>query len=286
MIKVDKIRVFNFEGAFRGLRNPLESHDKADSFFGIAEDWEEMYELAYEVANSYITNDWWQPGDDELFDERREWLIQQGTRYVLSSEHATEVNYLGREDLNLGRRMVLAGTDEGKFARQIFISMDITAPLHWWKEFDTYKIGTVANSESTMHRITKEPITRQKFGFDDPTIFENYPPDLKEEDIDKIIERCEWLRRRYLDCIEITKNKDISEETRQLYGEYAKHYWRRLIKELPDAWLQKRTVTLNYQVGRAMYFARRFHKQLEWREFCDIILTLPYADDLISCEKE
>ena len=98
MIKVDKIRVFNFEGAFRGLRNPLESHDKADSVFGIAEDWEEMYELAYEVANSYITNDWWQPGDDELFGEKRDWLIEQGTRYVLSSDHATEVNYLGERE--------------------------------------------------------------------------------------------------------------------------------------------------------------------------------------------
>lgn len=256
MIKVENIQVFNFEGAFRGLRNPMNSWDKSDSDFGIAlTGGDELIDAACEVAATYETH------SDEEFDDVINELLEEGTKRELgASEHYNTYAFIGAKDWALVERMVLAGTDESKFMRQIMVSMDIIAPIFLLKEFDTYKIGTVANSCSTMHKICSEPITHDCFSFD------NYSdkPAINAF-INSTINACEYLRQQYLE----TKDKT---------------YWRALIQLLPESWNQRRTVTLNYQVLRAMYFARRHHKLQEWHDFCDVIKSLPYAA-LITMEK-
>lgn len=220
MIKIENIEVFNFEGAFRGLRNPMNSWNKSDSYIDA-------------LTNKYI---------------------------------------VGENDLKLAQRMIGAGTDESKFMRQIFVSMDITAPLYWWKEADTYKIATVSNSCSTMHKITSSEITEENYSFDPEP---NKPlTDLPTNDYVRILDiknravaDVEWLRKKY------NETKD-------------KRYWRLLIQINPDGWLQKRTWTGNYQNLRNMYFARKNHKLIEWIQFCQIIEQLPYSKELICYKKD
>lgn len=267
----------NFEGAFRGLRNPLESWEKSDSQFGI--DSAEYSEEDYEVADEYCRRDGLAPIDhDKLYEAEEKyaaWLRQNGIlNYRDVKEFYTDniqYAYIGPKDLDLAQRMIKAGTSDRKFMRQIFVSVDITAPLYWWKEFDTYKIGTVANSTSTMHKLASTPITKKCFEMDD---FENlrvydnepYNTDTFVTDIwDDIINYCETLRLRY------NETKD-------------KRYWKELIRILPEAWLQTRTVTLNYEVLRNIYFQRRYHKLTEWHRFCEWIESLPYGKELITYE--
>lgn len=220
MIKIENIEVFNFEGAFRGLRNPMNSWDKSDSYIDA-------------LTNKYI---------------------------------------VGENDLKLAQRMIGAGTDESKFMRQIFVSMDITAPLYWWKEADTYKIATVSNSCSTMHKITSSEITEENYSFDPEP--DKPLTDLPTDDYVRILDiknravaDVEWLRKKY------NETKD-------------KRYWRLLIQINPDGWLQKRTWTGNYQNLRNMYFARKNHKLIEWIQFCQIIEQLPYSKELICYKKD
>ena len=276
MIKVENINVFNFKGALRGLRNPLNSWALSDSDFGIANlSWGLEDSSFEEVFNKYLEK--FNISDTETEEKIENWLINNGLSNYLGyndySEHCGEYAFIGPNDLNLIERMTLAGTDESKFLRQIFISMDITAPLSFWKEFDTYKVGTVANSCSTMHTLDKKPITKDMFSFDCPESWPNeywddeWPSDLKTSLPDETIETLEWLRQRYKE----TKNKV---------------YWRYLIDLLPDGFMQKRTVTLNYQVARAMYFARRYHKKMEWRDLCKVFADLPYAQNTITLEKK
>ena len=199
-MKFEKTQVSNFEGALRGMRNPLNSWDKSDSS--------------------------WNP------------------------------LYIGKNDMNLAQRLISAGPEHMKFMRQIFVCVDITAPLYWWKEFDTYKVGTAANSTSTMHKLTSEPITPDKFEWD--IDFADYQ--------NQIMDICENLRQKYLE----TKDKS---------------YWRALVQVLPEAWLQTRTVTMSYANLRTMYFQRRNHKLTEWSEdFCNWVETLPYSKELIMLE--
>ena len=179
--------------------------------------------------------------------------------------------FIGEKDLELAQRMVLAGTDESKFMRQIFVSFDITAPLYWWKEFDTYKVGTVANSCSTMHKLDSAEITEEMFSVDGVDLNLPLINELDANDIGwlwkDIVFYCELLRKKYKE----TGNKD---------------YWRALVQILPEGWMQKRTITLNYQVLRAMYFARRHHKLIEWLDYCAWIESLPYAKELIRLERK
>jgi hypothetical protein len=274
-MKFEKTQVMNFEGAFRGLRNPLESWAKSDSQFGIAE--LEYCDYDYEIAADYIDanekydfdeeyNKW-----DEANEKYAEWLRENGVLNCNCDHNAVEYAFLGPKDLNLAQRMIKAGTSDRKFLRQIMVSVDITAPLYWWKEFDTYKVGTVANSTSTMHKLASTPITFDCFEMDD---FENlrvydnepYNTDTFITDIwDDIIGYCETLRLRY------NETKD-------------KKYWKELIRILPEAWLQTRTVTLNYEVLRNIYFQRRYHKLTEWHQFCEWIESLPYGKELITYE--
>ena len=162
---------------------------------------------------------------------------------------------LGGNDLSLAKRLCSAGSDHRKFIRQIMVSMDITAPLYWWKEFDTYKVGTVANSTSTMHKIHSREFTLADFSTDHMT-----PATLAE--FEKWVAYMESVRLRYLE----TKDKAD---------------WYDLIQLLPTGYNQMRTVTMNYEVLTNIYFARRSHKLAEWHTLCDAILELPYARELI-----
>ena len=207
MLKTERVSVMNFENAFRGMRNPMNSWDRSDS--------------TYDEKGNFVA---------------------------------------GAADLDLAARLCQSGTDHRKFLRQIFVSVDITAPLYWWKEFDTYKVATVANSTSTMHKIHAKEFSRDDFSTDH----------MDEETLtafDSVIAYLEKTRQRYLE------NKD-------------KRYWYDLIQFLPSSYNQMRTVTLNYETLTNIYYARRYHKLDEWHTFCDMIRALPYAQTLITCHDE
>lgn len=162
----------------------------------------------------------------------------------------------GPADLEFGGRLCRAGGDHRKFIRQIFVSVDITAPLYWWKEFDTYKVGTVANSTSTMHKIHSKPFERDDFSYDR----------LDEKGIevlDGLIAYLEGERQRF----------NENREDRQ--------GWHNMIQLLPTSYNQMRTVTMNYENLINMYYARKNHKLAEWHTFCDWVAGLPYAKEFI-----
>ena len=265
-------RVFNFEGAFRGMRNPLESWDKSDSQFcltdiymddtltEVCDAWIEyqnigrrgrgIEELSYDMQNCQEYY--------EVLEKYENWLLREGLlRQSNYGANVYDVAFLGPNDLDLAQRLILAGPEHRKFMRQIFVSVDITAPIYWWKEFDTYKVGTTANSTSTMHKLTSEPITPDKFEWD--VNFGEYQ--------DTIMNICETLRQKYLE----TKDKS---------------YWRALVQILPQSWLQTRTVTMTYENLRNMYFQRRRHKLQEWHTFCSWASKLPYSEVLIMLKEK
>ena len=177
------------------------------------------------------------------------------------SYYDEEENYqLGPNDMNLARRLRLAGSDHRKFIRQIFVSVDITAPLYWWKEYDTYKVATVANSTSTMHKIHSKEFSIEDFSHDHLT-------EEGMESLKRTVEDLERIRLRFLE----EKNKED---------------WYSIIQLLPSSYQQMRTCTMNYESLINMYFSRKSHKLEEWHTFCDWIRTLPYAKELILAEKE
>lgn len=200
MIKLENTGVFNFDGAIRGMRNPLNSWNKSDSY-----------------------------GD----------MVNQ--HFVI-----------GENDLSLMKKLIKAGSEHRKFLRQIFVSVDITAPLYWWKEFDTYKVGTVADSCSTMHKIADKEFILEDFSCE-------HLMEVNEESLRVLIRVLNW-------------NRDMFLETED------KKYWWQLIQLLPSSYNQRRTVTLNYEVLLAIYKQRRNHKLDERRTFCDWIKGLPYAE--------
>ena len=167
---------------------------------------------------------------------------------------------LGENDLSLARKLAVAGSDHRKFLRQIIVSMDINAPLYWWKEFDTYKVGTVANSCSTMHKIQAKEFSREDFSCD--RLSEGALAVL-----DGLIEFLESER------VKFNETKD-------------KAYWHNMIQLLPSSYNQMRTVTMNYEVLINMYYARRHHKLAEWHTLCDAIADLPYAKELILVKEK
>ena len=176
---------------------------------------------------------------------------------------------LGKNDLDLAQRLIKAGSEHRKFLRQIFISVDITAPMYWWSEFDTYKVGTVANSTSKMHKLASTPITMDCFemgDFEDTVLFM-----LDEDELDDSIGLSELWKK-------LIKRL---ERMRVLYNETKdKRYWKELIRLLPESWLQKRTVTMNYENVLNMYHQRCVHphKLTEWSvSFKDWVESLPYA---------
>ena len=186
----------------------------------------------------------------------------RGARNPLNSWARMDSSYdengnfvLGENDLSLATRLAKAGSDHRKFLRQIFVSMDITAPLYWWKEFDTYKVGTVANSTSTMHKIQAKEFSREDFScdrLDEPALAV----------LDSVIAFLEAERCKFNE----TKDKQA---------------WHNMIQLLPSSFNQMRTVTMNYEVLINIYYARRTHKLAEWHTLCDAIAELPYAKELI-----
>lgn len=167
---------------------------------------------------------------------------------------------LGPNDLDLAKRLRKAGSDHRKFIRQIFVSVDITAPLYWWKEYDTYKVATVANSTSTMHKIHSKPFSLEDFSHDHMT-----PGTLAY--METVVEKLEEIRLRYLE----TKSKED---------------WYDMIQLLPSSYNQMRTCTFNYETLVNIYHARKNHKLQEWHTFCDWIAGLPYGRELIIAEEE
>ncbi len=173
----------------------------------------------------------------------------------IDSAYDENGNYvLGQNDLDLAKRLCKAGSDHRKFIRQILVSVDITAPMYWWKEFDTYKVATVANSTSTMHKIHSKPFALDDFSHDH----------LSADAVRALETLLVFLEQRRLRFVE---NKDKAD-------------WYDLIQLLPSSYNQKRTVTMNYENLLNMYYARRNHKLLEWHTYCDWILSLPYTKDL------
>lgn len=179
---------------------------------------------------------------------------------------------IGENDLQLLQKLIKAGSEHRKFMRQIFVSVDITAPMFWFSEFDTYKIGTVANSTSKIHKLASTPITIDCFETDDYNggllVYdkEPYNENFIVDDIwEKIINHCETLRERYLET------KNIA-------------YWKELIRLLPESWLQTRTITMNYENVLTICRQRQGHKLTEWKQFIDWAHTLPYAEELIFVE--
>ena len=271
----------NFKGAFRGLRNPLESWDKSDSYFGIVDIEYDDYHVD-EVITSWVQNqnkirikENKQPIEEgskeyfDLWDKYWDWWYSQCLGILQRDGDALNVACIGPKDLNLAQRMIRAGSSDRKFLRQIMVSVDITAPLYWWKEFDTYKVGTVANSTSTMHKLSSTPITIDCFETDDMTdvIIENS----KEP---TFIVSSGYAFNTYINWLE---------ELRQRYNETKDQaFWKELIRLLPESWLQTRTVTMNYEILRNIYSQRKYHRLTEWHQFCDWIKTLPYGQELIT----
>ena len=176
-------------------------------------------------------------------------------------------NVLGENDLNLAKKLCKAGTDHRKFMRMITVYADVTAPLYWWKEFDTYKVGTVANSSSTMHKIAAKEFTLEDFSH--------------EHLIENAVTYNGCVSTAVLECVIGALN-----EFRNLYIETKNtKYWWQMIQLLPSSYNQRRTVMLNYEVLANIYKSRRSHKLDEWREFCKWIESLPYSE-LITGEEQ
>lgn len=213
-MKFEKTKVFNFDGAIRGMRNPYDSWDKSDS------------------------------------------------KWVLNEKDSTEYFSIGEKDKELAISLIKGGSEHRKFLRQIFVCVDISAPLYWWKEFDTYKVGTVSNSCSTMHTITK-----YEFNLD---MFEhNSSRENQVSILSNTIKELNKLREEYLQ----TKDKNI---------------WKDIIVTLPDSFIQKRTITMTYENLLAMCSKgqRRFHKLTEWStDFINWARSLPYAQEFIFTDE-
>ena len=238
MLKIENVEVMGWKHAIRGMRNPMNSWKKSDSHY-------ECHEY------------------DKLSDDNR--------KVYLVDEYIP-----GPKDLDLMTRLCNAGTDHRKFMRMITVYLDITAPLYWWKEFDTYKVGTVANSCSTMHKIAEKP-----FNINDISCDELMKGNLKYEDGTIIAPE---LKAHYK---HMTLILDSLNNLRDLYLKTKdKRYWRCMIEMLPSSYNQRRTVMLNYEVLANIYKSRRNHKLDEWHIFCDWIETLPYSELIIGKEND
>lgn len=242
MLKIENAEIMGWEHAIRGMRNPKNSWEKSDS------NWR------------YVA-----PAQRE--------------NHILASYSDDSEFWIGPNDADLMNRLRNAGTDHRKFMRMITVYLDITAPLYWWKEFDTYKVGTVANSCSTMHKIADKEFTLEDFSHEHllsmtnndagDALFLNDANNIRVDGDDLlglIINVLNYYRGRYI------KTKD-------------KRYWWQLIQLLPSSYNQRRTVILNYEVLANIYKSRRNHKLDEWHTFCDWIESLPYSK-LITGEKK
>lgn len=228
MLKIENAEITGWEHAIRGMRNPKNSWVKSDSGVCATHGPAHCADCVYTDCHA----------DD----------VEISTKYIL-----------GSNDLNLMTTLRNAGTDHRKFMRMITVYLDITAPLYWWKEFDTYKVGTVANSCSTMHKIADKEFTLEDFSCE-------HLVGIAKDDLHGTTAVLNHFRKLYL------QSKD-------------KKYWWQMIQLLPSSYNQKRTVMLNYEVLANIYKSRRNHKLDEWHTFCDWIESLPYSE-LITGEKK
>lgn len=224
MIKLENTEVYGWEAAIRGMRNPMNSWEQSDSGYGCVDQLCENCNFDYN------------------------WCGNTGKYQI------------GEKDLDLMKRLVKAGSDHSKFMRMINVTVDITAPLYWWKEMDTYKVGTVRNSCSTMHKITAKEFELDDFSHEHLTC-------IGKGVLHSVIEHLNKNRQYYLEEPDGTQNK--------------KDYWWEIIQLLPSSYNQRATVQLNYAVLRNIYHARKNHKLNCWKSFCHWIETLPYAQELI-----
>jgi hypothetical protein len=226
MIKIEKTEVYGWEAAIRGMRNPMNSWEKSDSG------------ICFDTVACHTC---------------------RANRNHCKSRMENKEFVVGSNDLDLMMRLRNAGTDHRKFMRMITVYFDITAPLYWWKEFDTYKVGTVANSCSTMHKIHEKEFTLEDFSI------EHLAEDVIDEPFGNIIDCLNFFRWMYI------QHNDKSD-------------WWQMIQLLPSSYNQRRTIMLNYEVLANIYKSRRNHKLDEWRQFCEWIESLPYAEGLILIE--
>lgn len=234
MIKIEDVEVMGMRKAIKGMRNALNSWDKSDSGF---------YQCGCpEVGTIYCGS----YGD-------RCFKGNCGTCRMRSYD-------MGDADMDLAKRLIKAGSSDRKFMRMIHVQADVTAPLYWWKELDTYKVGTVANSCSTMHTIHKKEFTSDDFSHEH----------LLSENViyfGKTIERLNYARNKFLE----TKDKE---------------YWWQIIQLLPSSFNQMRTIDLDYETLFSIYHQRKGHKLDEWREFCKWIETLPYMKEFLGLDEQ
>jgi hypothetical protein len=232
MIRISKAETYGWEAAIRGMRNPMNSWDKSDSY------------PAVDCGKCGII-------DREGICHPKEHDCSEFACYAV-----------GENDLSLMKKLAAAGNDHGKFLRMINVTVDMEAPLYWWKEFDTYKIGTVCNSCSTMHKIHSKEFTWDDFSHEHLTHTDAFHMDANEDALNAlqvVINALNYNRKKYLE----TKDKT---------------YWWQMIQLLPSSYNQKRTVQLNYAVLKNIYHARRNHKLDEWHTFCHFIESLPHSE--------
>lgn len=251
MLKIENAEVFGWEHAIRGMRNPMNSWEKSDSEF--------------------ITAD----GDHhDITGNSGPWYGEDGW-----SE-----NLIGPNDQKLMTQLAKAGTDHRKFMRMITVYLDITAPLYWWKEFDTYKVGTVANSCSTMHKIAAKEFDVNDFSHEHIEELDGDEYSMSYDWLLRTVDILNYYRKKYNTASEKLK-RDITNAERKHVLAQQKLFWWQMIQLLPSSYNQKRTVMLNYEVLANIYKSRRNHKLDEWHTLCDWIETLPYSE-LITGKEE
>lgn len=242
MIKFENVEVTGWEAAIRGMRNPMNSWEKSDSF-----------------VPCYIRT------------KCHECEVNQKCAYYFSDgKPYKKDDIIGPNDLDLMTRLCKSGTDHRKFMRMITVYLDITAPLYWWKEFDTYKVGTVANSCSTMHKIADKEFELSDFSIEHLVCV---------GDFKYIVDILNCWRSRYIQC-------DDDSTILERLGMTKKEVWWQMIQLLPSSYNQRRTVMLNYEVLANIYKSRHNHKLDEWHDFCSLIEGLPYSQILTGWKGE
>lgn len=253
MITIENVNVWGFEHAIRGMRNPYESWDKSDSTFV---DLKELTDESYGIFGMPL---------DKYYE--RKMINNEGFK-------------LGPNDLKLAKSLFKGGTEHRKYLRQIFVSLDITAPLYWWKEFDTYKVGTVANSSSTMHLIASRPFTLDDFsvnhlGFYDPELPDDAPQPYAGTAEDE-------EHGTYYPIDLMTDIVNMLNHNRKMYLETKdKLYWWQMIQLLPSSYNQRRTITMNYENVAAIIKQRSNHKLDEWHGLIYVLKKLPYVEEIM-----
>lgn len=266
MIKIENTEVLGWEASIRGCRNPMNSWEKSDSLFNFHDYYKNdaARDCGFEttIAENIL--------GEELEDPDFSAMVNPGCNVTDFA--------LGPNDHKLMMNLAKAGSVDAKYRRMIIVYADITAPLYWWKEFDTYKVGTVANSCSTMHKIHSKEFTLEDFSCEHLMMVEDYHDDLpapKENEI-RIVGDFKLALEATIHALN---------DARELYLETKdKRYWWQMIQLLPSSYNQRRTIMLNYEVLAGIYPKRKDHKLDEWHTYCDWIKSLPYSE-IITLEE-